>query len=280
MPRRRLPVWFREHEAAALVAAARSDRDRLLVMVGLYCGLRVSEIVGLEIPDVDLDTAGLMVRHGKGDKDRMVPIPAGLLAALAAWIGGRRIGYLFPAEKGDGHLSVRTVQRVLKRAGKAAGLPNWQVPRKCTPHKLRHTYATTLLNEAGANIRELQQLLGHSSVATTEVYAHVIPGRFKGLVDRLDFGTKATPPPAPTPVAPDQPDTGEPPACPPSSVPTSTPPPTPPLMKPAAVPDPATAMLPEPNPHTSRDSPPSPTSPRCATNSTTPAMSPSTTLPP
>ncbi len=182
--RRRLPTFFRANESDALVAAAKTERDRLIVQVGLYLGLRCSEITDLRIERIDLAKSQVFVAHGKGDKDRYVPIPERLRPLLQAWIGDRREGLLFTSRSRGGRLSNRAVQRLFKGIARKAGIAGVEQARKVTPHKLRHTYATTLL-EKGANIRELQELLGHSSVATTEIYTHVVTSRLKGVVDRL-----------------------------------------------------------------------------------------------
>lgn len=192
--RKRLPTYFRPAEAEALLDAAANEREHLIILTGLSCGVRVSELTGLEVTDVDLDRASLLVRHGKGDKDRAVPIPDVLLGGLRNWIGERRVGYLFPSPRTGRRYSSRAIQLMVKRLARKANLPGWEVPRKCTPHKMRHSYATTLLNEAGATIRDVQQLLGHASVSVTEIYTHTNPQRFKWLVDKLGFGTKANPP--------------------------------------------------------------------------------------
>lgn len=184
MPRRRLPTFFRAAEADALLQAAGDGRDRLILLCGLLLGLRVSEICKLEVGDVDLERRTVAIRHAKGDRDRVQPIPARLVDELHRWLGDRREGPVFPSPRGGGRLSSRAVQRLMKRLGKTAGLAGIDTPRKITPHKLRHTYATNLL-ERGATIREVQDLLGHSSVATTEIYTHVLPDRMRAAVDRL-----------------------------------------------------------------------------------------------
>ena len=107
-----------------------------------------------------------------------MPIPAKLLEPLAAWIGERRSGELFPSPRG-GRLTTRAVQLLVQRTAVAAGSA-----RRVTPHMLRHTYATRLLN-TGASLREVQELLGHSSVATTEIYTWVLTDRLRGAVERL-----------------------------------------------------------------------------------------------
>jgi integrase/recombinase XerD len=182
--RRRLPTFFRSHEADALVASAKNERDRLIIQCGLFLGLRCSEITDLRIERINLTACQVLVAHGKGDKDRYVPIPERLRPLLQNWIGDRREGLLFTSRSKHGRLSNRAVQRMFQSVARKAGIAGVDQPRKVTPHKLRHTYATTLL-EKGANIRELQELLGHSSVATTEIYTHVVTSRLKGVVDRL-----------------------------------------------------------------------------------------------
>lgn len=184
MSNRRLPVFLRGAEPDELIAAALTPRDRLLFQIGLYAGMRVSEIVGLRAEHIDFDEGTIMVVQGKGDKDRLIPIPSKLITALRRWLGDDRTGYVFPASRmthgATGHLSVRSAQRVVKAAAAEAG-----ITRPVTPHKLRHTYATRLLR-TGANLREVQELLGHASVATTEVYTHVVlDDRLKATVERL-----------------------------------------------------------------------------------------------
>lgn len=195
MARRRLPNFLRQAEADALLAAAAGARltaaspskrraahlDEILLQTGLLLGLRVSELCKLDVQDLDLAARTAMVRAGKGDKDRCVPVPARLVALLEEWQGRgkkRAAGPVFASPRG-GRLASRTVQLRLAALGKRAGLP-----RRLKPHTLRHTFATRLL-ERGASIREVQELLGHSSVATTEVYTHTVPDRLRGAVDRL-----------------------------------------------------------------------------------------------
>ena len=176
---RKLPNFLHIPELEALVAAATTLRDRLIVQSGAYLGLRVSEITGLEVPHIDLAGGSCFVHGGKGDKDRVVPLPARLLPELRAWIGERRLGVLFPSRKWGARLTSRGIQTLIAGLARKAG-----IPRRVTPHTLRHTFATRLL-EAGASLREVQELLGHSSVSTTEIYTHVSVGRLRAAVDRL-----------------------------------------------------------------------------------------------
>jgi integrase/recombinase XerD len=180
---RRLPRSLPARELAALVAAAPAGRDRLLLRAGLGMGLRVSELTKLEVPDLDLEAGTALVREGKGGKDRSVPVPDWLSAELTRWLGGRTAGPVFPSPRG-GRLSSRTVQRVIKRAAVRASLPGAEDVRRYTPHKLRHTFATNCLR-AGADIIEVRDLLGHSSVSTTQVYLSSDASRLRDAVNRI-----------------------------------------------------------------------------------------------
>lgn len=179
--RRRLPTFLRPGETEALLAVVPTRRDRVIVACGLYLGLRVAEIVGLRRQDVDLAEGSVFVNEGKGRKDRYVPIPAKLDPILADWLAaGAGARWLFPSPRDpDRHLATGTVRHFMRGAKGKAGIQG-----KCTPHTLRHTYATRLL-KSGANVRDIQQLLGHSSLAITETYLHVVQDGLKSVVDRL-----------------------------------------------------------------------------------------------
>lgn len=178
MAKRRAPKYLRAGEDDRLIAAAPTDRDKMILRVGLLMGLRVSEIVKLRIEDLDVDGGTALIARAKGDKDRYVPIPAKLLDPLIAYIGDRIEGPVFLSRFGR-QLTTRTVQLMVKDAAAKAG-----ITRRTTPHHMRHTYATRLLNK-GANLREVQDLLGHASISTTEIYTHVAVDRLRGAVERL-----------------------------------------------------------------------------------------------
>ena len=170
-------------EVEDLLEAAAGDnpiarRDRALLELLYASGLRVGELVSLNWPDIDLSARVLRVM-GKGGKERMVPFGAPAANALAAWLqdweserqrgpapGPRDPDPVFLNLHG-GRLSDREVRRVVDRASTKAG-----VPPGVHPHTLRHTFATHLLEE-GADLRTIQELLGHSSLATTQKYTHV-----------------------------------------------------------------------------------------------------------
>jgi len=142
-------------------------RDHALVVLFAYSGARLSEVADFRTDDLDLQSQTIRL-HGKGRHDRVVPIAPQACQVLEAWLGRRpRSPWLFPGAS-EGRLHVRTIQRIVARTSKAA------LGRAIHPHTLRHSYAT-LLHRAGVSIRDLQLLLGHASIATTQVYLHAAP---------------------------------------------------------------------------------------------------------
>ena len=175
-----LPVVLSMEEVAQLLAAAKPGRERMLLETAYGCGLRISELLGLQVTDIDASRMVVTVRHGKGAKDRQVPLAARLLAALRAWWSvHRHPRWLFPGK--TGHLSDGMVQRVCQRVVQRAGLR-----KKATLHTLRHSYATHLL-EAGVDVVTLQKLLGHSDLSTTARYLHLSTRQMQKLPSVLDL---------------------------------------------------------------------------------------------
>lgn len=161
-------------------------RDRALLELMYGAGLRAAEVVGIDRSDIDLSDLSARVR-GKGNKDRVVLFGKSCRDALsryweAEWTppsgpgteGGRQPAFTNPTGR---RLTTRTVQNVVKRWALAAGLPP-----ETSPHKLRHSFATHLL-DAGADLKTVQQLLGHESLATTQVYTHLSIERLREAVD-------------------------------------------------------------------------------------------------
>ena len=190
---RALPKVLAEAEVDALLRAAhgRSGPEGLrlsLILELLYAtGLRVSELVGLPLSAVGRDPRVLLVR-GKGGKERMVPLSAPAQQALSAYRDARksflsRAGaagqdrWLFPSRGGSGHLTRHRVGQLLKELALEAGLD----PAKVSPHVLRHAFASHLLHH-GADLRAVQQMLGHADISTTQIYTHVLSERLKSLV--------------------------------------------------------------------------------------------------
>lgn len=187
MPRKRtLPVYLSADEGDRLVAAATTERDRVMALVLLLTGVRVFELVGIRVERVDLPRGLLTVYRGKGAADRAIPISDRLAGPLRDWIGARADGWLFPSRRKEGRpLTTRAVQLVISRLAARAGVH--KPDATISPHKLRHSFATNL-QDNGVEIRAIQELLGHRDVSTTMRYTHVSARRLKGAIDRLDFG--------------------------------------------------------------------------------------------
>jgi integrase/recombinase XerC len=155
-------------------------RDRAILELLYSSGLRVSELVGLNSNQLDLDL-GIVRVMGKGRKERIVPVGTKAIKALEAYLEKR--GMLEGEEPVfinslGGRLTARSVGRLIKRYTRHSG-----IFRKVSPHSLRHTFATHLL-DAGADIREIQEMLGHSSLSTTQRYTHVSMGKLMEVYDK------------------------------------------------------------------------------------------------
>ncbi|MCU1352029.1 MAG: xerD [Acidimicrobiales bacterium] len=181
---RGLPKALNEAEVGALLGSIAGDeplarRDRAILEVLYGTGLRISELVGLSLADVDLE-AGLLRAMGKGSKERIVPVGRYAAEALAAWLGDGGRPLVVPdrwARRGDaealllntrgGRLSRQGAWGVVRKAGERVGLAD-----RLSPHVLRHSCATHMLDH-GADVRTVQELLGHASISTTQVYTLV-----------------------------------------------------------------------------------------------------------
>lgn len=145
-------------------------------------GLRISELVTLPRRAIGQDTAMIMVR-GKGGRERMVPLGDKARRSIGAYLALRDTSdhkgsaYLFPSSGKEGHLTRRRVGQLMKDLAVAAGV----MPSAVSPHKLRHAFATHLLAH-GADLRAVQQMLGHADISTTQIYTHVLEERLKSLV--------------------------------------------------------------------------------------------------
>lgn len=154
-------------------------RDRAILETLYGAGLRISELVGLDVDDVDREQGSMRVL-GKGSKERIVPLGSFALDAIDAYLVGGRPSLARPASRGalflnqrGGRLTRQGVAKILKRSAAAAGLRT-----RVTPHTLRHSFATHLL-EGGADVRVVQELLGHASLATTQIYTLVTGERLR-----------------------------------------------------------------------------------------------------
>lgn len=182
-PRRpeRLPRYLNEEETHRLFeAVAGSSRDSAIIHVLAFGGLRVGELCAVELDDLDLDRNLVHVRSGKGDKDREVVLDERARAAVDRYLADRATETasstrLFP-------VGPVTVERIVRAAATRAG-----IERRVTPHMLRHTLATALLSR-GCDIRYIQKLLGHASVATTQIYTHVDTQSLRAAYERAKPG--------------------------------------------------------------------------------------------
>jgi integrase/recombinase XerD len=166
-----LPRYLTPEEVQAMIDAAGNLRDKLIVSL-LYCtGVRVSELVGIRVSDVDLEEGSIRVR-GKGGRERVVFFDSRTRQLLAEYLPTvKGCEYLFPARGGEGHMHYVTVERIIRKLAKAAGLK-----KRVTPHVLRHSFATISLAK-GMDVREIQELLGHASLRSTQIYTHVVKQR-------------------------------------------------------------------------------------------------------
>lgn len=197
---RPLPKILGEAEIARLIAAAATRpaeegaRLRCLLELLYATGLRVSELVGLPLAAAQRDPRFLLVR-GKGGKERVVPLSGPAREALAAYLECRprflprllppgrpadpkTARWLFPSRGAAGHLTRQRCGQLLKELALAAGLD----PALLSPHVLRHAFATHLLDH-GADLRSVQQMLGHADISTTQIYTHVQGARLRRLVE-------------------------------------------------------------------------------------------------
>jgi integrase/recombinase XerD len=175
---RKLPSLLSPAECVALLEAPdprtpAGRRDRAMLELLYATGLRVSELVGLEVNQVDLE-ARVVLARGKGNKERLVPLGTPAADALKGWLAGprermlqgRRTRDLFVTPRGR-RMTRQGFWKLLGRYARAAG-----ISRRISPHTLRHSFATHLL-EGGADLRAVQSMLGHADVSTTEIYTHV-----------------------------------------------------------------------------------------------------------
>jgi site-specific recombinase XerD len=164
---KKLPVILSQCEVRTILGLVINPIYRMALTLIYACGLRVSEVVGLTTADIDGKRNILMVRKGKGGKDRYVHLPDRPLELLRAHYRIHRTdsGFLFPFK--GGCIKIDNLQRAFKEAVLKSG-----VNKPATVHSLRHAYACHLL-EGGEDIRTIKELLGHSSVSTTDIYTHV-----------------------------------------------------------------------------------------------------------
>lgn len=172
-----LPVVLSVSEVRQLLRLVRDGRARTCLTLIYSCGLRLSEGLGLITSDIDSQRMMVRIRHGKGDRDRYVPLPERTLALLRGYWRARRPPgpWLFPNRDGSGALGPTSLQRTFAAVVRGSGLQ-----KHASIHTLRHSYATHLL-EHGVHLRVIQELLGHKSPQTTVIYTHITPALTSAL---------------------------------------------------------------------------------------------------
>ncbi len=183
---KRLPTFLTVDEVVKLVEAPGSDnvyesRDRAILELLYSCGLRVSELVGINLNDLDLESMSVKVL-GKGNKERLVPLGSKASSAIKIYLIQRldlkpKEDYLFVNSRG-GRLTTRSIDRIIKKYAAISG-----IPKNISPHVLRHTFATHLLG-GGADLRAIQEMLGHKSLSTTQRYTHTSVEKLMEIYDK------------------------------------------------------------------------------------------------
>lgn len=162
-----LPNYLTINEVKTLTKSSENIKHRCIIKLLYGSGLRLSELLHLKVTDIDAESMIIHIKNSKGNKDRVVMLSKSLLEELRIYyIKYKPVDFLFEGQSG-GMYSPKSVQVIVKNAASKAG-----IKKKVTPHTLRHSFATHLL-EAGTDIRFIQQLLGHGSIKTTEIYTHI-----------------------------------------------------------------------------------------------------------
>jgi len=180
---KRLPIFLTEDEMTQLIEAPRQDnelglRDRAIFETLYSTGMRVSELVGLSIADVDF-ISGVLKVMGKGKKERLLPIGDKAIDAIRKYLDKRskQADALF-LNKNHKRITDRGIRNILSRYIKSLSMK-----KGISPHKIRHSFATHLLNR-GADLRSVQELLGHANISTTQIYTHLTTERLKNVYDK------------------------------------------------------------------------------------------------
>lgn len=175
---KKIPTVLTKEEVIRLISSAKTSKSRLILQMLYSSGLRVSELVNLKKQDLDFNENIGWVRSGKGKKDRMFILSKKLSIKLKKF-SDKNLDwhYVFSENK---PLSTRNIQKIVQKASFFAN-----INKEVHPHTLRHSFATHLL-DAGTDLRKIQELLGHSSIATTQVYTHISTEQLKKIKNPLD----------------------------------------------------------------------------------------------
>ncbi len=176
----KLPVVLTMQEIRDLINSTKNKKSKLIIKMLYSSGLRVSELVNLKSNDIDFNENTGWVRRGKGKKDRLFKIALSISKQLQKYINKNPENKYIFSNSNNKHLTTRNIQLLIKKAAKKAG-----INKKVTPHTLRHSFATHLL-EAGENLLVIQNLLGHKNLETTKVYTHLSTDEIKKVKSPLD----------------------------------------------------------------------------------------------
>lgn len=178
---RKIPSVLTKDEIKALIDSTENKKSRLMISMLYACGMRVSELTGLKIKDINFEEGIGQIRQGKGRKDRTFNIPETLASKLkkqAEKQNENKQEYLFTGSKGQ--LSSRNIQKIVAKSAQKAG-----IKKSVHPHTLRHSFATHLL-ENNTDIRKIQELLGHADLNTTQIYTHISQEELKKIKSPID----------------------------------------------------------------------------------------------
>ena len=175
--KRKLPIVLSKEEINNMLEATLNLKHRLVLMFLYYTGMRLNEIVNLKWEDIDFQRGVIHLKTAKGEKERVIFLHE-KLRNFIEYFNIKKEGFAFMSNLGKKY-DKRTIQFIVRNAANKA-----QIDKRITPHTLRHSFATHLL-EAGADIRHIQKLLGHSNLQTTQVYTHVANKDIKKLANLL-----------------------------------------------------------------------------------------------
>lgn len=174
----RLPTVLNREEVHSMIDSAVNVKHKVLLMLLYYGGLRLSEARSLRWEDLDFERGIIHIKHGKGDRDRAVFLHPRLSEALSV-MGVKSSGYVLISSISKGAYTPRGIQLTVADIAKRVG-----IKKRVSPHTLRHSFATHLL-ESGADVRHIQKLLGHRNLSTTQVYAHIADREMIRIVSLL-----------------------------------------------------------------------------------------------
>lgn len=178
MAKRKLPIWLTDRERERLLELELSPRDRAIVAVFLYAGLRANELRMLDVEDLDFEAETIHVRHAKRDKERVIPLHHKAKAALLEHLAARDSGPVFLSNRGQ-RISYDRLHSLMVGLGRQAGLR-----KRSRPHVARHSFAVAL-HENGADLEKIRDLMGHEDISTTTIYLHCSMKGKRQAIDSL-----------------------------------------------------------------------------------------------